>query len=48
MSEPERIALYWQRGLVFWERRAKYAEGQLLSGDRHGRWVFWYKNGKNN
>jgi hypothetical protein len=46
MSELERTTLYWPRGLLFWERRAKYAEGQLLNGDRHGRWVFWYRNGK--
>jgi hypothetical protein len=46
MSEPNRTTLYWPRGLVFWERRAKYAEGQLLNGERHGRWIFWYKHGQ--
>lgn len=46
MPEPVKTILYWPRGLLFWRRRVKYAEGCLFDGERHGRWVFWYKSGQ--
>ena len=46
MSEPEKTTLHWPRGVFIWQRRAKYAEGQLLDGKRHGKWAFWYKHGQ--
>jgi hypothetical protein len=46
MSIPEEITLYWPKGLLFWERKAKYAEGRMLDGKRDGRWLFWYKAGQ--
>ena len=46
MLNPEKIALYWPKGRLFWERKAKYAEGQMLDGKREGRWIFWYKTGQ--
>jgi len=45
MATGERIILYWPRGPRFWRPRVKYAEGHLLEGRRHGKWVFWYKGG---
>jgi len=44
MSKTETTILYWPKGLCFWKPRTKYAEGALLNGKRHGRWLFWYKN----
>ena len=46
MPNNEKSTLYWPRGLRFWRPRAKYAEGYLLDGKRHGKWVFWYRNGQ--
>ena len=46
MSNPERITLYWPKGLLFWKRKAKYAEGRMPDGKRDGRWMFWYKTGQ--
>jgi len=46
MLNPERITLYWPRGLYFWRAKAKYAEGPLLEEKRHGKWVFWYLDGQ--
>jgi len=46
MPMEERIILYRPRGLAFWRPRVKYAEGYLLQGRRHGKWVFWYKGGE--
>ncbi len=46
MQEPRKVTLYWPKGLHFWWPRAKYAEGYLLDGKRHGRWVFWYRSGQ--
>jgi len=43
--EIEKITLYWPKGLRFWMRSAVYAEGYLLEGERHGNWIFWYRNG---
>ncbi|MBW2317165.1 MAG: hypothetical protein JRF24_00500 [Deltaproteobacteria bacterium] len=43
--EIEKITLYWPKGLRFWMRSAVYAEGYLLEGERHGDWIFWYRNG---
>ncbi|MBW1741833.1 MAG: hypothetical protein JRJ47_00185 [Deltaproteobacteria bacterium] len=44
MSQTETTILYRPKGLCFWKPRTKYAEGLLLDGKRHGRWLFWYKN----
>lgn len=46
MPEPEKVTLYWPRGPYFWRPRSIYAKGCLLEGKRHGKWVFWYKNGQ--
>jgi hypothetical protein len=46
MSETEETTLYWPKGLCFWRPRAKYAVGTMLDGKRHGKWLFWYKDGK--
>jgi hypothetical protein len=46
MSESKETTLYWPKGLCFWKPRAKYAEGAMLDGKRHGKWLFWYKDGK--
>ena len=46
MPEPREITLYWAKGLCVWCPRGIYAEGFLLEGQRHGKWVFWYRNGK--
>jgi len=46
VSKTEKITLYWPRGLFFWKPKAKYAEGNLLDGKRHGRWIFWYRSGQ--
>lgn len=46
MPKPEKITLYWPRGLFFWRPGPKYAEGYLLKGKRHHTWVFWYKSGQ--
>ena len=46
MPEPERITLYWPKGLFFWRPAVRYAEGYLLEGKRHGKWVFWYRDGQ--
>jgi hypothetical protein len=40
------IVLYRPRGAAFWRSRVKYAQGSLLEGRRHGKWVFWYENGE--
>ena len=45
MSQPERVILYWPRGVFFWRPKAMYAEGYLFHGNRHGKWVFWYRSG---
>jgi hypothetical protein len=42
----EKIILYWPKGLRFWRQRVKYAEGDLLEGKRHGKWVFCYRSGQ--
>jgi hypothetical protein len=46
MLEPENVTQYWPGGPFFWQPKAKYAEGSLLNGERHGKWIFWYKNGQ--
>ncbi|NVL90784.1 MAG: hypothetical protein HWN69_07315 [Desulfobacterales bacterium] len=46
MAKPEKIILYWPKGLYFWRPGEKYAEGCLFEGKRHGKWVFWYKSGQ--
>jgi len=46
MSNPDKITLYWPKGLLFWERKAKYADGQMFDGKRDERWIFWYKTGQ--
>jgi hypothetical protein len=46
MSKPEKVTLYWPKGACFWQPRRKYAEGCLLEGQRHGKWVFWYRSGR--
>lgn len=46
MPEPEKTTLYWPKGPYLWWPRVKYAEGYLSGGERHGRWVFWYKTGQ--
>ena len=43
--EIEKITLSWPKGLYFWKRNMVYAEGYLLEDERHGNWIFWYKNG---
>jgi len=43
MPTKQRITLYRPRGLSFWRPRAKYAEGYVLEGERHGKWIFWYE-----
>jgi hypothetical protein len=45
VGEPEKVTLYWPRGLFFWRPKAVYAKGCLLEGNRHGKWIYWYKNG---
>jgi len=46
MPREEEIILYRPRGLGLWRPRVKYAQGYLLQGRRHGKWVFWYKGGE--
>jgi hypothetical protein len=46
MSETEETILYWPKGLCFWKPRAKYAQGMMHNGKRHGKWSFWYKDGQ--
>jgi len=45
-SVSEKATLYWPKGLFFWQRKARYAQGHLVDGKRHGRWVFWYRSGQ--
>jgi hypothetical protein len=42
----EKATLYWPKGVFFWRRKARYAEGYLVERIRHGRWVFWYRSGQ--
>jgi hypothetical protein len=46
MTQLEKTALYWPKGLYFWRARTKYAQGCLLDKERQGRWVFWYVSGQ--
>jgi hypothetical protein len=46
MPKEKEIVLYRPRGLCFWRPKVKYAQGYLFQGRRHGKWVFWYKNGE--
>ncbi len=46
MSEHEESVLYWPKGLFLWRPSARYAEGRLVEGKRHGKWMFWYKSGQ--
>ena len=46
MFRHEKSVLYWPKGLFLWRRAAKYAEGHLVEGKRHGKWMFWYKSGQ--
>jgi hypothetical protein len=45
MPAPEKTTLYWPKGVFFWKPKVMYAEGFLLDGKRHGKWVFWYQSG---
>lgn len=46
MTASEIKTVYRPKGICFWQRRRKYAEGPVVNGKKEGKWVYWYQNGQ--